>query len=202
MSDSKITFIIPTIGRSTLSRSIKSILSQDDPNWKAIVLFDGVKKNIHINDNRFSMLEIDKMGEGNRAGDIRNFGISKANTEWVAFLDDDDTISPKYIKRFNEEIEFYKDVECVIFRMWNGVLTLPSIHHNTFYIHRVGISFAMKKSLQERFIASSTEDFDILNKMRNNKRKMIISPYINYFVRTSPNELINNNKYPRIFINF
>jgi glycosyltransferase involved in cell wall biosynthesis len=45
----KITFIIPTIGRKTLINSLQSLISQDNPNWCAIVIFDGVSKNITSN---------------------------------------------------------------------------------------------------------------------------------------------------------
>jgi hypothetical protein len=49
-----ITFIIPTIGRKTLSNAIKSLLEQDDNNWNAIIIFDGVMniELLNINDNR------------------------------------------------------------------------------------------------------------------------------------------------------
>lgn len=37
-----ITFIIPTKGRRTLSRTLESLVNQTIPNWEAIVLLDGV----------------------------------------------------------------------------------------------------------------------------------------------------------------
>ena len=40
----KITFIIPTIGRDTLSNTIKSLEEQTNQNWNAIIIFDGIKK--------------------------------------------------------------------------------------------------------------------------------------------------------------
>ena len=41
-----ITFIIPTIGRNTLTRTVISLLQQTNKNWKAIIIFDGIKSNI------------------------------------------------------------------------------------------------------------------------------------------------------------
>ena len=45
MSDKleKITFIIPTIGRDTLLNSINSLFNQTIKEWKAIIIFDGIK---------------------------------------------------------------------------------------------------------------------------------------------------------------
>jgi len=202
MNQSKITFIIPSVGRSTLARSIGSLLSQTNPNWKAIVVFDGVKNNINIEDDRITYLEINKVGVKNNAGRVRNIGISRAETDWVAFLDDDDTISYNYVNRFEEEIKLNSNAECIIFRMQTGKMILPMQNDNNFHVGRVGISFAMKASLPERFSPSDTEDYNLLNLMRSNKRKIIISPYINYFVRSLPIESSNNQNYPRITINF
>ena len=39
-----VTFIIPTIGRNTLQRSIDCLLEQTIQTWKAIVIFDEIKK--------------------------------------------------------------------------------------------------------------------------------------------------------------
>ena len=36
-----ITFIIPTLNRSTLADTIISLLSQTNTQWKAIIIFDG-----------------------------------------------------------------------------------------------------------------------------------------------------------------
>ena len=72
-----VTFIIPTIGRNTLRNSIKSLLNQTETNWKAIIIFDGIKCNIKNNDERIKIIEIDKMGCGkNNAGNVRNHGMS------------------------------------------------------------------------------------------------------------------------------
>jgi len=37
-----VTFIIPTIGRDTLQRSIDCLLEQTIQEWKAIIIFDGI----------------------------------------------------------------------------------------------------------------------------------------------------------------
>ena len=37
-----ITFIIPSIGRPSLQRTINSLMDMKDPDWKAIIVFDGI----------------------------------------------------------------------------------------------------------------------------------------------------------------
>ena len=82
-----ITFIIPTIGRSTLSNTLESLINQTNPNWKAIVIFDGVSSTIKNTDRRISVIESSKLGKTyNSAGVVRNYGITLADTEWVAFV--------------------------------------------------------------------------------------------------------------------
>ena len=83
---STITFIIPTKGRSTLDRTLNSLLAQSDSDWKAKVVIDGVNisKKIHeyAKDSRISFTTISNpIGTANHAGLTRNFGIKEAATE-------------------------------------------------------------------------------------------------------------------------
>jgi hypothetical protein len=84
---------------------------------------------------------------------------------------------------------------------------LPPLHENyNFYVDHIGISFALKKSLFDSgfyFVPSGGEDFALLHKIRENNSKMMISPYIRYFVRCSEYiEQTNNNVIGnRVFIN-
>ena len=52
-----ITFIIPTIGRHTLSKTLDSLINQTNPNWKAIVIFDGITSTIQNTDPRIRIIE-------------------------------------------------------------------------------------------------------------------------------------------------
>jgi hypothetical protein len=56
-----ITFIIPSLNRPTLERSINSLVSQTNPNWECIVVYDGVD-GISFNDDRIKTIKIDKLG--------------------------------------------------------------------------------------------------------------------------------------------
>ncbi len=198
-----ITFIVPTIGRDTLSRTLTSLKNQTIKEWKAIVIFDGIKSNIEEDDERIKIIEIEKSGlDVNSAGNVRNKGIKHADTEWLAFVDDDDMLHEKYIECFNEEITRKKTLDVVIFRMFNdNNHIVPLLNTDNFYVYFVGISFAVKKSIFDKgivFIPSYKEDFDYLDKLRTKGYKMCISPYTTYFVRRTIVPLPLGN---RLYIN-
>jgi len=200
-----ITFIIPTIGRKSLKNSITSLLNQTIVDWQAIIIFDGVKSNININDNRIKIVEIEKLGINiNSAGNVRNYGISLCDTQWIAFLDDDDIIDIDYIETFYKELNLNYDLDVLIFRMKQENRIIPKLFTNNFYMCDVGISFIIKKKIYDdglKFIPNGIEDFEYLNRIRNNNYKIIISPYIKYYVRETNifNEKITGN---RVLINY
>lgn len=113
-----ITFIIPSVGRDTLHTTIDSLLKQTCSMWKAIVVFDGAEPSFQPEDDRFLILKIEKREKerDNCAGYVRNYGIQFATTDWIAFVDDDDTLRDDYVERFIEESNNY-DADVIIFRM-------------------------------------------------------------------------------------
>lgn len=198
-----ITFIIPTIGRNTLINSINSLLNQTDNNWNAIIVFDGIKQNITINDNRIKIIEITKCGIKNSAGYVRNEGIKLCNNStWIGFLDDDDTLSKDYIEKLKYEININNNIEICIFRMGyeNGYI-LPSIYDKNIIKNKVGISFAIKKNINDAILFENSpyEDYFFLKKMQSKNYKILISSYVTYFVRTTEYE---TKLFPKILINY
>jgi glycosyltransferase involved in cell wall biosynthesis len=202
---SKITFIIPTIGRETLQYSINSLLNQTIKIWSAIIIFDGVKINIKNDDERINLIEIEKMGLNiNSAGLVRNYGMSLVKSDWIAFLDDDDIISNNYIEIFYNELKKYSEIDLLIFRMNYLDRIIPKIDADNFYLCDVGISFIMNRRIYDNnilFVPDGAEDFLYLDKIRKNGYKIMISQYTTYFVRTN---IIKNNLPlgKEIFINF
>lgn len=201
-----ITFIIPTIGRESLKDTITSLKEQNVDDWNAIIIFDGIKKNIEINDNRIEFIEIEKNGIEslkNCAGHVRNIGIEYCkNSEWIAFLDDDDTISVDYISKLKDEINMNNSLEICIFRMgYQNKYVLPSKNDKGIFRSKVGISFAVKKHIFNtiKFTNNPFEDYIFLKNAENKKYKIIISSYVTYFVRTKayPTDI-----FPKILINF
>jgi len=203
-----ITFIIPTIGRSSLNNSINCLLNQTINDWNAIIIFDGVSCNIENIDSRIKIIETTKKGLSiNSAGLVRNYGISFATTKWIAFLDDDDIISNDYIETFYKELEENNKInlDVIIFRMKIGDRIVPKIETDNFYLCDVGISFIIKKEIYNdgiKFVGDGAEDFLYLDNIRQNNYKIMISPYVKYFVReTTLDDQSNNIVGNRLFIN-
>ena len=201
MNNIFITFIIPSIGRESLKKSIQSLLDQDDNDWNAIILLDGIKNSYDkIEDKRINIIELEKI---NNAGLIRNIGINHCkNTEWIGFLDDDDYLSTDYISSLKREILANKDIEICIFRMaYNNGYILPSKYDKNIIMKKVGISFAAKKYVFNgvKFTDYPFEDYLFLKDAQNKRYKIIISSFVTYFVRTSP---LKYDIFPKVLINF
>lgn len=187
-----ITFIIPTIGRLTLIKTIKSLYRQTNNNWKCIVVCDGIElhneiKNVIAQNSNISTITIPKTGTSNNAGYVRNEGIKLVDTDWVGFVDDDDELSPLYVETCINSMNQYNDLKCIIFRMmYHDGGIFPDKESSNFIQDRVGISFCYSMSLVREgliFQASSVEDFKLLNNIREKGHKILLSNNICYFVR-------------------
>jgi len=203
-----VTFIIPTIGRPSLSTTLESLLRQTLPHeWRDVLVFDGVAPTVEEDfDPRIKVLTCDKMGvevenddckvedddtkciSHSCAGLVRNYGleyIPNDDSEWFAFLDDDDSISEHYVDRLKEESTSFPDVDVIVFRMLeDGRRFLPGNGQSKFETGRVGISFAIKNTVETRFVSSTTEDYDFLRRTIEAGYKVMCSPYLTYFVRS------------------
>src|SRR5258708_2224310 len=91
-----LSFVIPAYNAgSTLARTLASLQGQTRPDWQAIVVDDGscdatqsVAYAAAAKDPRISLHEIVHSG----VSKARNFGLVKADAEWVCFLDADDWV--------------------------------------------------------------------------------------------------------------
>jgi len=221
-------FIIPSIGRYTIHDTILSLINQTCTNWQAIIVFDGCKNNLdwehiykdqgkekknNISKNyiskKITCFEIEKTnGIINQASEVRNYGIQKveSSSQWVGFLDDDDTIHPHYVQYFLEENRIY-DFDIYIYRMTMDNRIIPAHNCYDFIPGDVGISFICKKEIFDNihFQNSHTEDFDFLAKARDNNYKLIISEKIYYYVKQNSIQMENYPSdlpmYHKIFIN-
>jgi glycosyltransferase involved in cell wall biosynthesis len=96
----KISVIIPTYNRSGMVKeAISGVLAQTEPNLEVIVVDDGSTDDTRIvveslADKRVSYFYKTNAGPAS----ARNFGLSKAKGEYVAFLDHDDLWPPNYVE--------------------------------------------------------------------------------------------------------
>jgi glycosyltransferase involved in cell wall biosynthesis len=188
-----VTVIIPSIGRKTITRTLNSLISQTNPNWLAAVGFDGLKKeavsDLTVQDPRISYFFLPKVGGGlNHGGSVRNVLLDFAATEWVCFLDDDDTFRPDYIEKLQELAN--QDYDVVMFRMSydpSDTNVIPRLGIQKPMIMQTGISFAVRKSFLDkhslRFFNSGAEDFMLLLAIEQKGGKFHFSPHITYNIR-------------------
>jgi glycosyltransferase involved in cell wall biosynthesis len=185
----KVTFIIPSINRKTLTRSINSLINQTNENWECIIVYDDVDGPT-FDDPRIKTIKTNsKLGalsDGNHgvSGIVRNVGIEMCDTEWIAFLDDDDTIHKDYVKTLYEK---YSEYDFVVWRMLfnNGAVTPSSTAKVGFRFGHVGISFCYKNKFDDLKFDSNRngEDFDLVKKLEVLTNNYIITEEIFYYVR-------------------
>jgi glycosyltransferase involved in cell wall biosynthesis len=181
-----ITFIVPSINRPTLGNTIQSLLNQTNPNWKCFVLYDGVDGK-DFTDPRIETFKLEKLGKkGERhgnAGLVRNEGIKMCNTEWIGFLDDDDTIDQNYVKTLFEK---YSNFDFVVWRMKTTKGKIyPDVSINELLINKVGISISFKSTIQDKLFKSNEdhEDFEFVENLEKQTKNFIITPEIYYNIR-------------------
>lgn len=177
------TFVIPTMGRKTLHRAISSITEQTRADWKALVVFDG-RYDInfsHPNPN----IQVIKSDVNGHAGLIRNYGIELVDTEWTAFLDDDDWIDKRYMERLAHFSDSY-DVIIFTYKDKTNKNIQPPLGTKDFKECQVGISFAVRteflKSTGIRFTPYAVEDFRFLDECRSKGARYIVTNEIMYYV--------------------
>jgi glycoprotein-N-acetylgalactosamine 3-beta-galactosyltransferase len=209
-----ISFIIPsTLRRATLNRTIESLQKQSRSNWEAIVGVDLAISNLtekqvasaslsFKQDRRVRYVPItfgstNRGGEDNRAGEVRNQIIRNyATAKWVAFVDDDDTLSPDYIEHWETGRQHDQSADVIIFRMVSrGKRILPPLAHgSTASQDNVGISYAVRKDLFVRkqngiaFVPHTTEEYDynLLKQGQTCNAPILISDCVTYFERHTP----------------
>jgi hypothetical protein len=193
-------FVIPSIGRPTIKNTLNSLLNQTEIEWKCYVGFDGKKQSdidplILVDDSRIKYfyfgekLGSEKEHHGN-AGQVRNAIIRNIDSdiEWIAFVDDDDTLSKYYIEILNLE-KTKNDFDCCVFRMRydkNNSKVVPPFGMNYLAQNFVGISFCVKKDFldnnQVLFENNNAEDFMLLKQITDKDGKIHISPHVTYNV--------------------
>lgn len=141
---------------------------------------------------RDDRIEWAKASRTGSAGLTRNFGIERCQTDWIAFLDDDDVVKPTYVEHLREHATEGHDV--VVFRMDHPQFgILPPPQHPIIAHGLVGISFAYRRSAANgvKFIREDllnpgpygNEDINLLLKLRDEGLDIFISPHVEYVVR-------------------
>lgn len=137
---SLVSIIIPSYNRAnSLAVAIESVLDQTSDNWELIIIDDG------STDTTYKLLGdyLDNpkvryyYQENSGVAAARNCGASKANGDYLLFLDSDDSFLPGLLQRL-EEIEFSKyDIICweVLKNIDGKSLQWKPVHLEKIYNH-------------------------------------------------------------------
>ena len=88
----KIAVILPTVGRITLQQTLASIYGQKYQDFQVLVVDDSIRQDTKVDGH--PNLVLLQTGGGKGVSFARNMGAKFANTEWLAFIDDDDVWHP------------------------------------------------------------------------------------------------------------
>lgn len=107
----KISIIVPVYNSEKyLGKCIDSILNQTYKDFELLLFNDGSKDNslyimkeYSLKDNRIKVIDQKNMG----VAKTRNKGIELATGEYIAFIDNDDTIQEDYLERFLSNCDNY-----------------------------------------------------------------------------------------------
>ena len=181
-----ITFVIPSLSRPTLNRTVDSLLNQTNKSWKCLIIYDGVD-GPNFDDTRITTHKITKTGNNSKpmgeSGLVRNVGITKCDTEWIGFLDDDDTVHPDYVETLFKK---YSKHDFVVWRMKNPYgLVIPRWEKNELVVNNVGISFCYKNKFKDLLFDKNIngEDFYFIEKLLNQTKNYVITEEVFYFIR-------------------
>ena len=115
----KLTVVIPVYnGSANIERCLDSVINQTYMDFRVLLFDDGSRDNSvavierfirNHPENHLSLICQDNMG----AAETRNRGIEEADTEYVAFIDQDDYISQTYFETYVTAMEQSKvDIVC------------------------------------------------------------------------------------------
>jgi len=102
-----------------IKETIESVIGQTYKNWELIIVDDGSKdnsvdviKSYCAKDERIKLYQHNN-GENKGLAETIKLGLEKAQSDWVIFLESDDTIRPDYIEKKLEVIKNYPDIKFI-----------------------------------------------------------------------------------------
>jgi len=165
--------VIPTTGRETLERAVRSAEAFAD---QVLVVADNAP---HVD----ASLHVD-LG---CPGLVRNAAAKYVWTDLVAFCDDDDVLVPEVYRR---GVEAHPAVDMLIHTMWDRSVGYVPRPGWPLEYGNVGISFVLQTALwrEQPFIAGPPatfrgEDFELVRRFIDQNRTIAASGEVGYLVR-------------------
>lgn len=124
-----------------IEKCLDSIVNQTYQNFEVLVINDGTKDNsqkiIDEYEKKYPSKVKSFIKENGGLSDARNYGVDRANGEYILFIDSDDYIDLKLLEKINEEIEKYGTLDVIgynFIQMNNnyekiGTMFKPEIHN-------------------------------------------------------------------------
>lgn len=118
MEKESVSLVVPIYNAALYVREcLKRISEQTYSNFEVILVNDGsnddsaeICKDFVKSDSRFELFN--KANGG--ASDARNYGLLKATSEYICFIDADDEIGESYIEDLLNDIKVYNDLDLII----------------------------------------------------------------------------------------
>lgn len=151
-----VTFVIPTTQERLRERvrAIESVYAQTDPDWLAVVCGSGFVPDLAIEARTYAVkgpVEGGKATARNMAMRHVHFAASThdVDTDWLAFLDDQDTVSDQYVARLREIKEA---ADIVVFRMNHPRIGIvPDLLFPSLVAGQIGPNFAVRRAFAHHF---------------------------------------------------
>lgn len=216
----KFSIVVPVYNvEEYLAKCLDSILNQTYRDFEVIVVNDGTPDNSQAiidkyakNDKRIKSY-IKKNGG---LSDARNFGVKKANGEYLLFVDSDDTINKELLEKINEVID--KDVDVIRYQInkiddksyvdasntftnVTGEEAFIKLIDNSWFVTACSSAYRMeywKKNNYKYALGRLHEDFGLTPYVYINAKKVTAIDYVGYNYYFRNNSIMNDNNREKI----
>lgn len=199
-----VSIIIPSYNRATIiHETLNSVVNQTYTYWECIIVDDGsIDETVTVvecyckKDNRFkSYSRPEHKTKG--PSSCRNYGVEKANGEYIIFLDSDDLLAPFCLQERVKAFEINKDCDFLVFQM-ERFLDKPNLH-STKPLKNIVVQHSLSSFLQLNSVWQITSPIykkELLNKIKGFNENLQNFEDLELAVRA----LFNSSKY-MLFIN-
>ena len=231
---SKVSIIVPVYNTATkLKKCLDSLVNQTVKDIEIIIINDGstdnseeVIKEYIENYRKITQNESEKKcntvkiefysKENEGIAKTRNYGIEKANSDYILFVDSDDYIDEKLVKklskyieqnidiikfklqRVNENDEILEKTDGPVFENVTGQEGFNKLYSQDVLLDSPCV-YLIKKELFEKnklsFKRTYHEDFGLIPLLIVSAKNMVSTPYYLYSYVQSSNSLMRNNDY-------
>ena len=220
---SKISIIVPVYNSSkTIERCLNSLVNQTIKDIEIIIVNDGSTDNTEtiIKEYEKNYKDIIKyyFKENEGVAKARNFGIEKAKSDYILFVDADDYIDIhliEYLKpyidknidlikfklqRVNDKNEIIEKVDGPVFDIVTGQEAFNKLYCTDVLLDSPCVYLIKREMfIKNNFEFKRTyhEDFGLIPLIIVNSKTFVSTPYYLYSYVQVPNSLMRNNKYDK-----